>query len=401
MEFLESLESLRPSGMNFDTAAYESASKITKLGIDMRDLEEYKEYYLKNTVYGSKIYSEINEELNDVIKKYSTTLTSFDENDKLIHVGELKNAYDLKNANEKNCVFFKELQNTQINVNRYYDSTTEITYPESDVFKLNEKDKILNEKDKILNEKDNKIYKRLGCPKSLHLINIMVEFVYMKLAYEFFDKEKNTSMSVPKPDIEFIKIINNDDKVSKCFVFLVSDDVVDKKFKSFEKKEEPSTRSISENELSRKDVKKEEIYKAMYENLIKLNDYGIYHNDVNPGNIFIKINNVTPKYEFKLIDFGNASTKRDHENQRNSLKRLDVTGEDITKMIPKDFDAWREGYISKKNKKYITDLNRRHGSLESFGGKRLSKKVNLKKSKKIKTKKRKRTNKKRKKNMRV
>jgi hypothetical protein len=273
------------------------------------------------------------------------------------------------------------LQNTQINGNRYYaNSSAEINYPHSEVFKLDEK---------------GKIYKRLGCSKSLHLINIMVEFVYMKLAHKFFDKENNKSMSVPKPDIEFIKIINNDDnEVSKCYVFLVSDDVVDEEFKSFEMKS--SNRSISDNELNRTDVTKEEIYNAMYENLIKLNNYGIYHNDVNPGNIFIRINDLTPKYEFKLIDFGNASTQRDHRNQRNSLKKLNVVGKAI-KMTPEDFKAWRKGY----NKSNDPDLNRRYSSLESFGGKRLSKKVNLKKSKKIKTKKRKRTNKKRKKNMRV
>ena len=410
-----------------------------KTNINVEKLKEYKVYYIENTVKKgtsenkNKIESDFLKEINSVIQKYTQTepitmkIDSFDDINSSNFTGENLIKIKLQGVESK------ELKTKNISLDRY-----------------TENNEVQNIKNVIAFKHDQKFYKRFECSNALHLIHFMVEFVYMKLAHDFYETKDLKIMTVPEPTVEFIKI-NMNNNVQVCYAFLVTEDVVKQGFKTFlqgndesikyyktkstkinkenrspTKRNKNSSPTKNSPKKKRKTVKpsiygppklsdewntyykstdtsltkprnntsnsdlesqitsprrKQKIYNAMHDNLIELNNYGIYHNDVNPGNVFIKITCKEPKqgkryeYEFKLIDFGHASTIQETGTQLNSLKKYNEKNVNAT-----DFDKWVEGY-----NKHYEEYNE-FNTIESFGGKRLNKKD---KSKKKKTRKRK------------
>ena len=409
-----------------------------KSNIKVEKLREYKDYYIENTVKKgtseNKIDIEFSNEIENVIQEYEQItaiemgIDSFDYIKKGDFTGE--NLIKIKLQGIKP----KELKTKNISLDRYTEDT-----------------ELHNVNNVIAFKHNKKFYKRFECSNALHLIHFMVEFVYMKLAHDFYETKDPKIMTVPEPTAEFIKIKMNKN-VQVCYAFLVTEDVVEQGFKTFlqgnnvesikynktkttkrkpknsspikrnkenrsptnspKKKGKTVKPSIYEtsisgppklsnewsisykstdtsltkprNNTSKSDLesqitrplRKQRIYNLMRANLIELNNYGIYHNDVNPGNVFIKITceetkqGKSCKYEFKLIDFGHASTIQETGTQLNSLKKYKRKKVNVT-----DFDEWVEGYNNYHNEDPVFN------TIQSFGGKRLNKKDKSKKKK--------------------
>jgi len=182
----------------------------------------------------------------------------------------------------------------------------------------------------------------------------------MKLAYNFFNNKDDLTMSVPNVDISFRKIPSNND--CNYVVYLEIEKVNESEYQLFSNIKDIYP-YFKENNTSA-----EQVYKSIYDNLVPLNKYGIYHNDLNPGNLFIRVEDKKPY--FKIIDFGNASFHNYY--MRNSLKKyesLDSKNKSQGKILPIDFSSWIEGYTSTNEVDFSkANMNKDGRHFPTFGG---------------------------------
>lgn len=209
----------------------------------------------------------------------------------------------------------------------------------------------------------NSIVKKVICDdKLIQLLHVIIETTFMKLAYNFFHNSKDLTMSVPNVDISFRKIQSKYD--CKYVVYLEIEKVNEPEYQLFSKIKHNEIYSYFEDN----NTSAEEVYKSIYDNLVALNEYGIYHNDLNPGNLFIRVKNQKPY--FKIIDFGNASFRNYY--MRNSLKKyesLDSKNKIQGEIIPGDFSSWIEGYTNVSTDVDFIEANIRNGKqFPTFGG---------------------------------
>jgi tRNA A-37 threonylcarbamoyl transferase component Bud32 len=212
------------------------------------------------------------------------------------------------------------------------------------------------------------------CMNVYALLVVIIEMIYTQLAYDFFQNSNN--MSVPEPLFYFEK----DKYYYYAYIKTVEVDDSFTLFKSLENGD--SIQNI------------EKCYQTIHVNLSKLNNYGIYHNDVNPGNLFFKQDD-KGNYSFKLIDFGNASTKPNVTagNTLEKLEELENDNQSKGALIPKDFNNWIKGYINNtgenKSRSHSTYGGSNHRTRKRKQKKKASRKKRSKKNRRSQKKNRK------------
>lgn len=210
------------------------------------------------------------------------------------------------------------------------------------------------------------------CMDVYALLVVIIEMIYTQLAYDFFNTN-STNMSVPEPLFYFEK----DKKYYYAYIKTVE---VDDSFTLFKN---------SENGDSIKNIEK--CYQAIHENLSKLNEYGIYHNDVNSGNLFFK-QDKEGNYSFKLIDFGNSSTIPIVDAGNTLPKLVKLTNKDTESegaLIPNDFKEWIKGLTLTGSRAYSTYGGSNHRTRKRKQKKKASRKKRSKKNRRSQKKNRK------------
>ena len=209
------------------------------------------------------------------------------------------------------------------------------------------------------------------CMDVYALLVVIIEMIYTQLAYEFFNTN-STNMSVPEPLFYF-------EKDTKYYYAYIKTVEVDESFTLFKN---------LENGDSIKNIEK--CYQAIHENLSKLNNYGIYHNDVNPGNLFFKQDD-NGNYYFKLIDFGNASTKPtvDAGNSLPKFEKLINDKQSLGALIKNDFKEWIKGLTLIGSRAYSTYGGSNHRTRKRKQKKKASRKKRSKKNRRSQKKNRK------------
>lgn len=208
------------------------------------------------------------------------------------------------------------------------------------------------------------------CMNVYALLVVIIEMIYTQLAYDFF--QNSTNMSVPEPLFYFEK----DEQYYYAYIKTVEVDDSFTLFKSLE------------NGNSIQNIEK--CYQTIHENLSNLNKYGIYHNDVNPGNLFFKQDD-NGDYYFKLIDFGNASTIPivDAGNTLPKFEKLKNDNESEGGLNTKEFNDWINGLTLTNSRAYSTYGGSNHRTRKRKQKKKASRKKRSKKNRRSQKKNRK------------
>lgn len=327
----------------------------------------YIEKYFPKSVFNlpePQIKTDFETEIKNIIHKLENTKQILNKSPKgIIDYIKEKKEEETKEKEEKtkeeeikeeNYQQFKEKEGSKRRYSNYHYTKTKISF------------KTITETYDI----GNSIVKKVICDdKLIQLLHVIIETTFMKLAYNFFHNSKDLTMSVPNVDISFRKIQSKDDYKSKddynYVVYLEIEKVNESEYQLFSKiKHDKIYSYFKDNNTSA-----EEVYKSIYDNLDALNKYGIYHNDLNPWNLFIRVENQKPY--FKIIDFGNASFRNYY--MRNSLKKyesLDSKNKSQGEIIPGDFSSWIEGYTNVSTDVDFSEANIRNDGKQfpTFGG---------------------------------
>ena len=193
----------------------------------------------------------------------------------------------------------------------------------------------------------------------------ILEIAYNKIAYEFYEENKDVYVVNPEYSITKNNKENEHDiDTYTCYIvteaipdhyqtFQTIGNIIKKEQKKKEAEEEEEPEPEPEPELLKKiDClydKYDIIYKKIYKELNKLNEHGMFHNDVNTGNIFIDIDSRCHKnigeqhIKIALIDFGCASIYEDAQTKSLS-KTMEISTSDkktqVAQVNRKFFDEW-------------------------------------------------------------